>query len=203
MSTNVAVWVEVFFTLAIFSMIFKDNPIYRFAEHLFVGLAAGHAIVMGVNTLRNTAWNPAVQQGKAVMFVPLILGLLLYTRYFKSVAWLSRYPVVLMLVVGSALGMRGAVQAQFLDQIVATFKALTSLDAVIILVGVIGTLTFFFFTGSYTRLLKGPLAWLPQIGRTTMMIAFGASFGNAVMGRMVLLIARVKFLMADWLGLIK
>lgn len=203
MSSSPAIWVEVFFTLAIFSMIFKDNPVYRFAEHLFVGLAAGHAIVMGVNTLRSTAWNPAVQQGKVQLFVPLILGALLYTRYIKSISWMSRYPVVLMLVVGSALGMRGAVQAQFLDQIVATFKALTSLDAVIILVGVIGTLAFFFFTSSYTRLLKGPLAWLPQIGRTTMMIAFGASFGNAVMGRMVLLIARVKFLMADWLGLIK
>lgn len=203
MSTSVAIWVEVFFTLAIFSMIFKDNPIYRFAEHLFVGLASGHAIVMGINTLRNTAWNPAVQQGKIAMFVPLILGALLYTRYIKSISWLSRYPVVLMLVVGSALGMRGAVQAQFLDQIAATFKALNSIDAVIILVGVIGTLTFFFFTRSYTNLLKGPLAWLPQIGRTTMMIAFGASFGNAVMGRMVLLIARVKFLMGDWLGLIK
>ena len=38
--------------------------------------------------------------------------------------------------------------------------------------------------------------------RYVMMIAFGALFGNAVMGRMSLMIGRVHFLLADWLGLV-
>src|SRR5438093_458334 len=31
---------EVFFTLAVLSFLYRDNPIYRFAEHFFVGVAA-------------------------------------------------------------------------------------------------------------------------------------------------------------------
>ena len=27
-------------TLAIFSFLYKDNPVYKFAEHLYVGVAA-------------------------------------------------------------------------------------------------------------------------------------------------------------------
>ncbi len=30
-----------FLTLAVFSFLYKDNPMYIFAEHLFVGCSAG------------------------------------------------------------------------------------------------------------------------------------------------------------------
>ena len=35
-------WVSVFLTLAIFSFLYKDNPIYKIVEHLFVGISAGY-----------------------------------------------------------------------------------------------------------------------------------------------------------------
>ena len=35
-------WISVFLTLAIFSFLYKDNPIYKIAEHLFVGISAGY-----------------------------------------------------------------------------------------------------------------------------------------------------------------
>ena len=35
----------VFLTLSIFSYLFSDNPFYKFAEHLFVGIAAGYVLV--------------------------------------------------------------------------------------------------------------------------------------------------------------
>jgi hypothetical protein len=39
-------WLVVFFTLAIFSFLYKDNPFYRLAEHVFVGLSVGYSIVV-------------------------------------------------------------------------------------------------------------------------------------------------------------
>ncbi len=35
-------WIAVFLTLAIFSYLYKDNPIYKATEHLFVGVSAGY-----------------------------------------------------------------------------------------------------------------------------------------------------------------
>jgi len=39
-------WIAVFLTLAIFSFLYKDNPFYKLAEHLFVGVSAGYWMSM-------------------------------------------------------------------------------------------------------------------------------------------------------------
>ena len=39
-------WLFVFFTLSIFSFLYKDNPFYKAAEHLFVGISAGYIAVL-------------------------------------------------------------------------------------------------------------------------------------------------------------
>jgi hypothetical protein len=66
----------------------------------------------------------------------------------------------------------------------------------------VGT-SYFLFTRRYTRPLEGPLGILPRLGRWFLMIAFGASFGNASMGFLSMLIGRALFLVRDWLGLSK
>jgi len=35
-------WIAAFLTLAIFSYLYKDNPFYKIAEHIFVGVSAGY-----------------------------------------------------------------------------------------------------------------------------------------------------------------
>ncbi len=44
-SDILGVWIAAFLTLAIFSFLYKDNPLYKFAEHLFVGVSAGYQFV--------------------------------------------------------------------------------------------------------------------------------------------------------------
>lgn len=39
-------WLAVFLTLAIFSYLYKDNPFYKIAEHIFVGVSAGYWAAM-------------------------------------------------------------------------------------------------------------------------------------------------------------
>ncbi len=39
-------WVAVFLTLGIFSYLYKDNPFYKIAEHVFVGVSAGYWMTM-------------------------------------------------------------------------------------------------------------------------------------------------------------
>ena len=42
----IGVWVAVFLTLCIFSFLYKDNPFYKSAEHIFVGISAGYAFTL-------------------------------------------------------------------------------------------------------------------------------------------------------------
>ena len=38
-------WLIVFLTLCIFSYLYDDNPFYKAAEHLYVGVSAGYVVV--------------------------------------------------------------------------------------------------------------------------------------------------------------
>ena len=42
----ISAWIYVFLTLCIFSFLYKDNPFYKAAEHLFVGVSAGYVAVL-------------------------------------------------------------------------------------------------------------------------------------------------------------
>lgn len=42
MTLTLSVWVGALITLCCFSFLYRDNPFYRFAEHLFVGVSAGY-----------------------------------------------------------------------------------------------------------------------------------------------------------------
>ncbi len=41
LSSDPYVWVAAFFTLAIYSFLYKDNVIYKITESIFIGVAAG------------------------------------------------------------------------------------------------------------------------------------------------------------------
>ncbi|MGE5578453.1 MAG: hypothetical protein ACM3WU_00285 [Bacillota bacterium] len=199
MSATVGIWLAALGTLAMMSLLIKENFYYRFFEHLFIGMSAGHALVLGINNVKTTAVTPPIQGGKGLLIVPVLLGCALYTRYWNKAAWLSRIPIALLTGVGAGLGIKGAVQAQFLDQIKATFLPLNTVSNVLFGLGVISTIWYFFFVYKQPK----AVSWLPAVGRWTMMVTFGASFGNAAMGRLSLLIGRFQFLLKDWLSLIE
>lgn len=202
MSTSPDVWLAAFLTLAMFSLaIYKENPVYRVAEHAFIGIGAGHAIVTGIQSIQTSGWNPLVNDGEYALIIPMILGLLLFTKYVKPVSHLSRITMAIVVATGAGLGLRGAVQAQLLNQISATFLSLNSFNNLIIVLGFVVGTSYFLFTKRYTRALEGPVGILPKLGRWFLMIAFGASFGNASMGFLSMLIGRALFLVRDWLGI--
>ena len=66
------------------------------------------------------------------------------------------------------------------------------------LVGVLATLTYFFFSREH----KGVLKWSSKTGIIYVMVGFGASFGFTVMARISLAIGRFYFLFRDWLGVL-
>lgn len=195
-STDIGVWVGALAALAIYSVLFKDNPAYRMVEHIFVGASAGIAVTVGVQTFKSTAWVP-LTNGNHLLIVPMILGLLLYTRYAPKLSWVNRIPLSFMMGTGAGVAMRGAVESQIVGQLSATMVKLDSIDSWIIFVGTITSLSYFFLT---YKLEKGA-GFVPKVGRYFMMAAFGAAFGNTVMGRVSAAIGRFQFILIRWLGL--
>lgn len=198
-STSPEVWIASLATIAIMSYAFKDNPAYRLVENLYVGVSAGHAIVLGWGNIRDRAITPITQKGQWWLIFPVILGILLYTRYFKNLFWISRIPIAVMMGIGTGLAISGTVGSQIVNQVKANFLVLDKLNNWIIVVGTLGVLAYFFFSVEH----KGAVGAAAKFGRYIMMVAFGAAFGSTVMGRMSLFIGRLQYLLGDWLGVLR
>src|SRR5438046_3103578 len=95
------VWIAALLTLFIFSFLYKDNPLYKFAEHLFVGVSAGYIIVQQFwQVLYPNLVQPLVAQHtpeRWKFIVPGILCLFLFTRFSSQIAWLSRFAIAIII----------------------------------------------------------------------------------------------------------
>lgn len=115
MSTSLTVWTGALLSLGAYSFVaFGDNAVFNFTEHVLIGTAAGYAIGLGVKNLKDIAFGPFMQ-GNLILIVPIILGFLLYAKYFKKHAWLSRIPIALLVGLASGVSVGGAIQGDILD----------------------------------------------------------------------------------------
>ncbi len=199
MSTDLGVWIAAGCTIFMYSYLIGDNPLFKFAEHLYIGISAAHAVVLGYQNIQEMAWKPLID-GKWIMVIPLVLGLLLYTRFVKDWSSLSRIPIAFLTGLAAALSIRGALDASFIKQVAATMVPITNVNVLLTMVMVATTITYFFFTAGSQL---APVQFSAQVGRWVMMVAFGSAFGNTVMARMSLVIGRLQFLFGTWIKLIK
>lgn len=200
-------WVATGLTLFIFSFLYKDNPLFKLAEHLYVGVSVGYTIVKAYDTvIVHLIVKPIVEQGEISLLIPVAIGLLMLTRYVPKAAWMSRYAFAFIVGVGSGLAIPRTISSFILKQIEDTVRPLLSfagsdgitfsmnllnpasnINAIIILVGVSSVLFYFFFSIEHS----GPGKVVARTGIVFLMIAFGAAFGYTVMARMSLLIGRL------------
>jgi hypothetical protein len=201
------VWVSAFLTLCIFSFLYRDNIFYQFAEHLFVGVSAGYLIaITWHNQIYPNLYVPLVNEGRIIYIIPLAFGLFYFARFIPKFRFLVRLPIAFLLGWASGVGIPALFQRDIMRQTQATLLVRnsftrwdTGLWAIIVLVGVITTLVYFFFS----RERKGIIKHSANLGIIFLMIGFGASFGYTVMSRISLLIGRMQFLLGDWLGILR
>jgi hypothetical protein len=218
------IWVAALLTLMVFSFLYRDNPFYRFAEHLLVGVSAAYAMVIGFwstlwpNALLKLApslervTNPEAVPGAPDYWVvvPVGLGCLLLCRLVPDWAWLSRWPTAFAIGTTAGYTLIRTLRSDFMNQIAATvgpgLVVLTpqgvalgpTLDNLLVLVGTVCGLAYF----TYTRSQEGALGRMARTGILIMMVTFGASFGYSVMGRMTVLIERLRMLLGEWLNVL-
>ncbi len=201
-------WIAAGLTLAIFSFLYRDNPFYKFAEHIYVGSAAAYWFIylwfFDVKPKLIDAWIANTGFERYILIVPAFLSFLMLLRFIPKVAWLSRWAIAFTVGMGAGLGITGAIQGYIVPQVKAGMLPLwtghlgTSINYIILVVSTITTLVYFFFSKEH----RGGLGFLAKVGIMFIMVAFGASFGSTIMARISLLIGRLFFLFHDWLHLV-
>lgn len=205
--TIIGTWVAATLTIAILSFLYRDNPLYKVAEHLYVGISAGFAVIYAwafdVYPMLVVAFRQHIAEGNRleawILVVPALLGLMMLSRSIPRIAWISRWPMAFTIGMGAGLGLVAAVQGYLLPQISDTLRPLVTVTNLILFVGVITTLFYFYFSKEH----RGALGLASRVGVVFIMVAFGASFGYTIMARISLLIGRFYFLLHDWLGIIR
>ena len=193
-------------TLAILSFLYRDNPIYKMAESLLIGVSIGYTLVIvWSSTLVDLLFQPLFISGQYALLIPLTLGLLMFGRFHPETSSLSRLPIAVLIGSGAGIAIPVMLEARTLKQMSATVVPLVTksgqpdISAIAVLVGVLTTLSYFYFSREH----KGLLGQSAKIGTYFLMIFFGATFGFTVMSRMSTFIGRMEFLLTDFLRITK
>ncbi len=223
LSQTIGLWIAAFFTLGIFSFLYRDNPFYKISEAVVVGVSAAYWMVVAFHTtllpnLFGKIWPgwiqswamPGLKADRDLLYiVPLVLGVFLLMRLSPKGGWISRWPLAFFIGVFCGLRLMGYMHADFLNQIRNAIVPLgvfgddgfdfwASLSNFFLVAGLLVCLVYFFFSFEH----KGIVGKTAKVGIWVLMITFGAGFGYTVMGRIALLAIRLEFLFDDWLWLI-
>jgi hypothetical protein len=225
-SETITLWVGALLTLMIFSFLYRDNPFYKFAEHLFVGVSAAYWMVVAfwttfIPNLLGRLYPPSMgwfiinpQEAASLVsqspsywrLVPLVFGLMMLTRLVPKWSWMSLWPMALIIGFSAGTNLTRYLQSDFIAQIKATIVPLVAVEdghfslggtiTNLVIVGGVLSALVYFF---FSKEHKGWFGGTARVGIWVLMVAFGAAFGYTVMARISLLIGRMHFL-GTWVG---
>jgi len=201
-------------TLMVFSYLIGDNPLFRIAVYIFIGVASGYAAaVIARNVLfakfGSLPLNDPVQL--LIGLIPFFLGVTLLTKLSPRISWVGNFAMAILVGVGAATAIGGALLGTLIPQAQAAMDALNFrvassgsraifqvIDGFVMLAGTILTLAYFQFSakrtadGSVKRnaIFEG-LAWL---GRIFISITFGVLFAGVYMAALTAMIERLSSL---------
>jgi hypothetical protein len=217
-------WIGGILTLMVLSFLYRDNPFYKIAEHILVGVSAAYIMVLG---FWSTLWpngivklspaaarlvdpNAPTGQADLAVLIPMVLGLLMLCRLSTRWAWLSRWPAAFAIGTTAGYNLTRYLRTDFLNQLSASAQESlvvkeggrwlvgASLDNILILTGTVCGLIYF----TYSREHRGAFGRAARVGVWFLMVTFGAAFGYTVMARFALLIGRFHAVLGDWWGLL-
>jgi hypothetical protein len=215
---RIVAWVGAICTLGILSIVYRENPIYRLFEHIFIGVAAGYAVYIAwTEALLPSWWTPMTGEGKWYWIFALVAGSMFYFVYAGKHSWLSRILFGYLMGLAAGASLKAFVMT-YVPRITASYKPIAGaalhteaeglgvstwslgLNNIVMGVVLVTVMSYFFFSFEHKRrVLRGSA----QMGRWCLMFAFGAMFGATVMARMSLFIARVYFLLHDWTHVVR
>lgn len=199
------IWMEVFFTMMMLSFLYRDNPLYKLGENIFLGISIGWGWVMSWEiTVMPFLIKPIGDMfvefhwWDLQLFVWLALGSTLLFRFTRNKAWVSNYYFAFLFAYVAGVSIPNGVQ-NILIQVGNLMQPLNqgsfyeSSKWFVIIFGSAAALSYFFFSKPH----KGALGKAARTGILLMMVCFGAAFGTTIMGRVALFIGRAQVLVGN------
>lgn len=192
------VWIALALTLCIFSFLYRDNPLYKLAEHLFVGVSAGYYVAQAYKeTILPNLWVPLAHEGNLVRLGALVLSVLMFSRFVPRVSWLSRWPIAFVVGMYAGINVIAFGSGDLIIQLESTMLdflhgGTLGVNNLLLVVGLASSLLYFYFSREH----RGVLGVVSRTGVWFLMVSFGASFGYTVMSRVSLAIGRTRDLLA-------
>jgi hypothetical protein len=192
-------------TIGIYTILYRENPVFRFFEHVYVGVGAGYGFYFIITNVIVPDWGkPLFIQGRWYWIFALLIGGMYYLIYSRRLAWMARMVMLSTMGLLAGLAFKQFITV-YVPQIVASFKPVVSNKApylhfsnLLVFVTLVTVMSYFFFSFEHRHpVVRGSA----RVGRWMLMVAFGAIFGSTVMGRMSLFIDRAAFLLFDFLRL--
>ncbi len=195
-------------TLFIYSFVVKDNPMYRLAVHILVGISAGFAAVVAVNQVLIPIADSVLSQDDRLPLVlwaiPIILAVLLLTKLFPRIAWLGNSSMAVLIAVGSAVGLVGAIVGTLIPQVTARYES--ALITIVVAILTILVLAYFHFTGRVISETETELpVWYTYVtlsGRFVITVALAGVFAGLFSTTLVLLSERLGYYIDSFTTLI-
>lgn len=206
-------------TLMVFSYLIGDNPLFRIAVYLFIGVASGYAAtIVWHSLLVPKLFRPLIALNPLTI-VPLVFGVSLLAKLSARTAWIGSFAMAVLVGVGAAAAIGGALIGTLMPQAQAAINGFNILSAgsgleaasrllegVIMLGGTVFTLASFHFSAGRAvdgvpkrnRILEG-IAW---VGRIFLAITFGALFAGVYMSALTAMIERLSFVLNFIRGLV-
>ena len=203
-------------TLLVFSYLLGDNPLFRLVIYLFIGVSAGFAGIVAINSvllprliapLFSNSFPEVIQA-----IVPLLLALLLMAKLSPRISSWGTVPMAYLVGVGAAAAVGGVVTGTLFPQVNSSMNLFDLQLAVdrgmnvgfylvnggIILVGTITSFAYFHF-GARARpnqpAVRQPwIEELSQIGLMFIAITYGVLFAGVYSAALAALVERLSFL---------
>ncbi|HWQ45469.1 MAG TPA: hypothetical protein VN376_01310 [Longilinea sp.] len=212
------IWTIVSFllTLMILSYIIGDNPLFRIASYIFVGAAAGYVAVIVIYQVIIPRLIFPLMSGDvtqmAITVVPLVLALLLFTKFIPRYSRLGNVSMAFLVGAGAAVMIGGAVIGTLFTQVAASINlfdpaaaaanpggiGMQLLQGLVIVGGTVSTLAYFHF-GVKPRNNQPPqrgslVQILAVVGEFFIAVTLGALFSGVFAAALTALIERLGFL---------
>jgi hypothetical protein len=192
-------------TLMVFSYLIGDNPMFRIAIYLFIGVASGYAAAVIVRDVLFTKFQSLPLNNPAQLLIgliPFLLAATLLAKLSPRISWIGNFAMAVLVGVGAATALGGALTGTLLPQAESAMGAFNTssmfglLEGGVMLTGTVLTLAYFQFgakraedgTVRRTAIFES-LAWL---GRIFIAITFGVLFAGVYMAALTAMIERLS-----------
>ncbi len=200
-------------TLSIFSYLVNDNPLFRIATYLFVGVSSGY---IGALAWWQVLWpnlvSPLMSGNLEVrlgLLLPLLASGFLLMKIWPRLGFLGTPVLAYLVGVSAAVAIGGALMGTLAPQFTATINAFDLSagalqgmswlqilwNGAFILIGTVTTLAYFHFgartqpDGSARRAIW--IEWMAWVGRIFIAITLGVVFAGVYLAALTALIERI------------